>query len=116
MVPRSSGIRPAASMAGRDRPGALGLVLLQAGWIFGGERLKQWREARRPLPPPGSPNVLLIVLDTVRADPSASTAIRVRPRPTSSGWRRGIRFDRGARTGALDARLARQLLHRPMAP
>jgi arylsulfatase A-like enzyme len=49
-------------------PVLLGLVLLQAGWIFGGDRIKEWREYGRTMPPAGSPNVLLIVLDTVRAD------------------------------------------------
>ena len=32
-----------------------------------GDRIKEWRERARPLPPLGSPNVLLIVLDTVAA-------------------------------------------------
>ena len=49
-------------------PVLLGLVVLQAGWIFGGDWIKQSREDGRPLPPADSPNVLLIVLDTVRAD------------------------------------------------
>ena len=49
-------------------PCLLGLVVLQAGWIVCGDQIKQWREYGRPLPPAGSPNVLLIVLDTVRAD------------------------------------------------
>jgi arylsulfatase A-like enzyme len=49
-------------------PVLLGLVVLKAGWIVASDRIKQWREASRPLPPAGSPNVLLIVLDTVRAD------------------------------------------------
>ena len=49
-------------------PVLLAMVLLQAGWTFGGERIKQWREDGSRLPPAGSPNVLLIVLDTVRAD------------------------------------------------
>jgi arylsulfatase A-like enzyme len=49
-------------------PGLLGLVLVMAGVVFGGDWLKEWREAARPLPPAGAPNVLLIVLDTVRAD------------------------------------------------
>jgi arylsulfatase A-like enzyme len=49
-------------------PGLVAAVLVLAGWVFGGDWLKQWREAGRALPPVGSPNVLLIVLDTVRAD------------------------------------------------
>jgi arylsulfatase A-like enzyme len=49
-------------------PVLVGLVLLQAGWIFGGDRIKEWREDGRPMPPAGSPSVLLVVLDTVRAD------------------------------------------------
>src|SRR5262249_48372560 len=48
--------------------GLVGVVLTLAGWVFGGDWLKQWREAGRPVPPAGSPNVLVIVLDTVRAD------------------------------------------------
>ncbi len=70
------------------------VVLLQASWIFGGGRLKQWREDRRPLPPAGSPNVLLIVLDTVRAD---HLSLYGYGRATSKTLERlakqGIRFD-----------------------
>jgi arylsulfatase A-like enzyme len=75
-------------------PVLLGLVLIQAGWIFGGDRLKQWREDGRRLPPAGSPNVLLIVLDTVRAD---HLSLYGYPRPTTTTLdrlaARGIRFD-----------------------
>ena len=75
-------------------PLLLGLVLLQAGWIYGGDQIKQWREDGRPLPPAGSPNVLLIVLDTVRAD---HLSLYGYPRPTSPNLeqlaRRGILFD-----------------------
>ena len=75
-------------------PVLLGLVLLQAGWIFGGDRIKQWREDGRTMPPAGSPNVLLIVLDTVRAD---HLSINGYSRPTSPNLQRlagrGIRFD-----------------------
>jgi arylsulfatase A-like enzyme len=75
-------------------PVLLGLVLFQAGSIFSGDRIKQWREEGRPLPPAGSPNVLLIVLDTVRAD---HLSLYGYPRPTSPNLerlaRRGIRFD-----------------------
>jgi arylsulfatase A-like enzyme len=78
----------------RSVPVVLGLVLLQAGWIFGGDRVKEWREAGRPLPAAGSPNVLLIVLDTVRAD---HLSLYGYPRPTTPKLerlaRRGVRFD-----------------------
>ena len=49
-------------------PGLLGLALVLAGWVGGGEWLADWREASRPLPPGDAPNVLLITLDTVGAD------------------------------------------------
>jgi arylsulfatase A-like enzyme len=75
-------------------PVLLLLVLLQAGWVAGVEGIKQWREVSRPLPPAGAPNVLLIVLDTVRAD---HLSLYGYPRPTSPNLerlaRRGIRFD-----------------------
>ena len=86
---------PRAAAAGAELPVLLGLVLLQAGWIVGGDRIKRWREEGRPLPPAGSPNVLLIVLDTVRAD---HLSLYGYPRPTTPHLerlaRRGIRFDR----------------------
>jgi len=49
-------------------PVLLGSVLLLATLVFGGDWLKRRLEARRPLPALDSPNVLLVVLDTVRAD------------------------------------------------
>lgn len=76
------------------------MVLLQASWIFGGVQLERWREGRRPVPAPGGPNVLLVVLDTVRAD---HLCLYGYDRPTSPNLRRlaaqGIRFDQ-ARTAA----------------
>lgn len=48
--------------------GLAAMVLIQAGSIAGGDALKRWREAGRAMPPAGSPDVLLIVMDTVRAD------------------------------------------------
>ncbi len=78
----------------RSIPVLLGLALLQAGWIFVVDQIKQSREDGRPLPPSGSPNVLLIVLDTVRAD---HLSLYGYPRPTAPFLerlaRRGIRFD-----------------------
>src|SRR2546421_472969 len=49
-------------------PGLLGLVIVLAGFVFGGDWLKRHRESGRPSPSAAAPNVLLIVLDTVRAD------------------------------------------------
>ena len=75
-------------------PVVIAIVLVQAGLIFGGDRFKQWREESRPLPPAGSPNVLLIVLDTVRADHLSLYGYQ---RPTSPALERlasrGVRFD-----------------------
>jgi len=79
----------------RTAPALLGLVLLQAGWLFGSDRLKRWREEDRPPPPASAPNVLVIVLDTVRAD---HLSLYGYPRPTTPNLQRlagrGIRFDR----------------------
>ncbi len=77
-------------------PVLLGLVLLQAGWILGGEQFKQRREDARPLPPDGSPNVLLVVLDTVRADHLGLYGYR---RPTSPNLDRLARNAASASTG-----------------
>jgi len=62
---RANGLRQSLL---KTLPALLGSVLVLAGFTFGRDRLKQWRETGRPLPSASSPNVLLIVLDTVRAD------------------------------------------------
>ena len=49
-------------------PVLLGLIPITAAVVFGGDWLNERQEAARALPPAGTPNVLLIVLDTVRAD------------------------------------------------
>ena len=62
--------------------------------MFGGDRLKERREARRPLPPADSPNVLLIVLDTVRADHLSLYGYHRATTPMLERLaKRGIRFD-----------------------
>jgi arylsulfatase A-like enzyme len=79
----------------RSLPLLLGAVLIQATVIVGEDHLKQRREETRPLPPAGSPNVLLIVLDTVRAD---RLSLYGYDRATSPALLRlaahGIRFER----------------------
>ncbi|HEX3448976.1 MAG TPA: sulfatase, partial [Isosphaeraceae bacterium] len=80
-------------------PALLGLVLIIAGSVFGEEWLKQARESRRALPPAGSPNVLFVVLDTVRTD---HLSLYGYPRSTTPTLKRlaenGIRFDRARAT------------------
>ena len=95
----------------------MGVVLVLAGSVFAGDWVKEWREARRPLPPADSPNVLLIVLDTVRADHLSLYGYH---RATTPKLERvgeaGHPLRRGARDRALDPRLAREPVHRPLAP
>ena len=76
-------------------PIVAGLVPILAATLWGGDWIKEWRQSTRPLPSPGSPNVLLIVLDTVAAD---HLSLYGYERPTSPTMvelaERGIRFDR----------------------
>jgi len=75
-------------------PVLAGSVLVLATLVFGGDWLKGRLEASRPLPSADSPNVLLIVLDTVRAD---RLSLHGYQRPTTPALerlaKRGIRFD-----------------------
>jgi arylsulfatase A-like enzyme len=75
-------------------PVLLGVVVILAGTVFGNDWLKARREASRTHPPAESPNVLLIVLDTVRAD---HLSIYGYERPTTPTLERlakhGVRFD-----------------------
>ncbi len=82
----------------RGFPAFLGGVMALAALLFGGDRLEEWREASRPLPGGDPPNVLLVVLDTVRADHLSVYGYR---RPTSPALERlaerAIRFDEARR-------------------
>ncbi len=75
-------------------PVVAGLVAILAAAPWASDRLAEWREGSRPMPPPGSPNVLLIVMDTVAAD---HLGLYGYDRPTSRTLdelaRRGTRFD-----------------------
>ena len=99
----------------RSLPVLLGSVLLLAGSVVVGDGVKQRLETSHAFPPSGSPNVLLIVLDTVRAD---HLSLEGYGRPTTPTLERlariGNRFDR-AGDSPMDAAIARQLLHRPLA-
>jgi arylsulfatase A-like enzyme len=80
--------------------GLLIVVLVVASSVFGPDWLKERREAGRALPASSAPNVLLLVLDTVRAD---RLSLYGYERPTTPNLDRlahqGIRFD-GARAAA----------------
>ncbi len=75
-------------------PAAVAIVATLGAALWVGDRIKQSRENARPLPPPGSPNVLLIVLDTVAA---GHLSLHGYHRATSTTLaelaERGIRFD-----------------------
>jgi arylsulfatase A-like enzyme len=63
--------------------------------VWAEDRLKERHEAARPLPPTGSPNVLLIVLDTVAASHLSLHGYDRRTSPTlDSLAQRGVRFER----------------------
>ena len=74
-------------------PALAALVLIAAAVTRAGDRPARWREPSRPLPPPGSPNVLLVVMDTVAA---GHLGLYGYDRPTSTAMDelagRGIRF------------------------
>ncbi len=75
-------------------PPALGILLVLAASPWVNDQLEQSREMARASPPQGSPNVLLIVLDTVAA---SHLSLYGYERPTSKSLvelaERGFRFD-----------------------
>jgi arylsulfatase A-like enzyme len=76
-------------------PALVAVTPLLAAGIWARDRLQDCREQARPLPAPGSANVLLIVLDTVAADHLSLHGYARPTCPTLDGLaRRGIRFDR----------------------
>ena len=78
----------------------LGMVILLASYLFLGDRLKQAREASRPLPPANLPNVLMIVLDTVRADHLSLYGYERSTTPVSGATRKARGFVSTRRTTA----------------
>jgi arylsulfatase A-like enzyme len=75
-------------------PVGVGILLLLAGFPWARVWINESRERARPMPPNGSPNVLLIVLDTVAAEHLSLYGYK---RPTSPTLvdlaEKGIRFD-----------------------
>jgi arylsulfatase A-like enzyme len=75
-------------------PVAIGILLLLGASPWVGDQIKQSRERARPVPPPGSPNVLLIVLDTVAASHlNLYGYVRATSTTLLELAERGIRFD-----------------------
>jgi arylsulfatase A-like enzyme len=100
LVPRFEGHSRLRCDLLKTLPCMLALVLVMAGVVFGRDWLKQRRETGRPLPPAAAPNVLLIVLDTVRADHLSLYGYgRVTTPNLERMAKQGIRFD-GARATA----------------
>jgi arylsulfatase A-like enzyme len=76
-------------------PALVALVLVMAGSVFARDWVKERREASRRLPPADSPNVLLIVMDTVRADHLSLYGYHRATTPKLEQMaKRGIRFDK----------------------
>jgi arylsulfatase A-like enzyme len=75
-------------------PAPVAIVAILGASLWVGDRVKQAHERVQPLPSPGSPNVLLIVMDTVAA---GHLSLHGYDRPTSTTLielaERGIRFD-----------------------
>jgi arylsulfatase A-like enzyme len=82
-------------------PIAACLVLLLAMAPHAGDRIRLWRQNQAPLPAPGSPNVLLIVMDTVAAEHLSLYGYGRPTSPALTEWaERGIRFDRAQATAS----------------
>jgi arylsulfatase A-like enzyme len=78
----------------RTFPVLLGSIPAVAAFMAGGDWVAEARLAAKPYPPDGAPNILLIVLDTVRADRLSVYGYPRRTTPALEGLaRRGIRFD-----------------------
>ena len=75
-------------------PPAVVVVAILGASLWAGDWIKQAREDARPLPPPGSPSILLIVMDTVAV---RHMSLHGYERSTSTTLielaERGIRFD-----------------------
>ena len=97
-------------------PFLVGAVVGLGGWVLGGDWIKQARESTRPLPSPGSPNVLLVVLDTVRADRLSVYGYERKTTPTLERLAAGgVRFDAARFDFALESAVAWEHIHRPPA-
>ncbi len=93
---RASGFRRGVAVS---FPILIGLVIALAGFVFGQDWLKERRESARALPAAGSLNVVLITLDTVRADHLSLYGYgRTTTNTLEQLATRGVRFDRARST------------------
>ena len=94
LVPRLERHGAAPAIRAASLPAAVAIVAISGGWLWLGDRVEQGREGRGPCPPPGSPNVLLIVMDSVAA---GHLGLHGYERATSTTLgevaERGIRFE-----------------------
>ena len=96
-------------------PAAVAILALLAASLWAGDLMKERRETQTSLPPPGSPNVLLIVLDTVAA---GHLSLYGYERPTSTTLaelaepRRAVSI--GPRGFVVDVAITRKHVHRSL--
>ncbi len=77
------------------------LLVVVAAMALGRDRFFEWRDRARPLPPAGSQNVILLVLDTVAADHLSLHGYDRATSPTIDEMATGgIRFDRAQATSS----------------
>jgi arylsulfatase A-like enzyme len=75
-------------------PAVASVAPILAVYLLGTDQLKAWRENARALPPAGSPNILVIVMDTVAADHLSLHGYSRRTTPAIDELaEKGIRFD-----------------------
>jgi arylsulfatase A-like enzyme len=82
-------------------PIVAGLVLVLAATPWVGDQIREWQQDARTMPAPGSPNILLVVLDTVAAEHLSLYGYNRPTSPTMAELaERGIRFDRAQATSS----------------
>ena len=93
----------------------LTIVAILAGSLWYRDHSQQVAENARPLPSPGSPNVLMLVLDTVAASHSSVNGYnRATTNTLSELAARGIRFDCALIHVLVDAAVTCEHVYRPL--